>query len=210
MTINNLEIIKPLLVWEDAYEFYFIQVLKRKKDNPEEDFYNTVIATFYVSSMESLEKLFPEMLLLAKLRKARVYINLNRRHYEQVGLQMIKKVADAIINKSYKDIRNSYSSVCGSFQYEKNKKWIIDTDRCTDEQIQKMKNLILELGGTIYAAIPTINGIHLITSPFNTLDFSKKCTSEIAIPVPDIQKNNPTLLYYSDEDSDLLRKIIGL
>ena len=207
MTINNLEIIKPLLKWEDANDFYFVQVLKRKKDNPDDTFYKTVIATFYVSSMESLVQLFPEMILLAKFRKARVYIHLNRRNYEQLGLQMMKKVADGLINKSYKDIRNAYSSTCGSFHVEKAKKWIIDTDGYTPEQIQMMKNLILELGGTIYEAIPTVNGIHLITSPFNTLNFSKKCTDNIAIPAPDIQKNSPTLLYYSDEDFDTLRDI---
>ena len=159
MTINNLEIIKPLLKWEDANDFY------------------------------------------------RVYIHLNRRNYEQLGLQMIKKVADGLINKAYKDIRNAYSSICGSFHVEKAKKWIIDTDGYTPEQIQMMKNLILELGGTIYEAIPTVNGIHLITSPFNTLDFSKKCMDN-ALPAPDIQKNSPTLLYYSDEDIDTLRDMI--
>ena len=199
VTVNNFELIKPLLKWEDANDFYFVQILKRKKDNPDEEFYKTVIASYYVSSMESFEKLFPEMVVIAKFRKARIYINLNRRNYEEVGLQMIKKVADAIVNKSWKDIRNAYNSVCGSFQYEKNKKWIIDTDGYTSEQIQKMKNLILELGGTIYLTLPTVNGMHLITSSFNTLDFTKKCQDNISMSVPDIQRNSPTLLYYSNE-----------
>jgi len=209
MTINNLEIIKPLLKWEDANDFYFVQVLKRKKDNPDDEFYKTVISSYYVSSAESLDKLFPEMIVLAKFRRARVYINLNRRNYEQLGLQMIKKVADGLINKSYKDIRNAYSSICGSFFVEKTKKWIIDTDNYTPEQIQMMKNLIIELDGTIYVSIPTVNGMHLITSPFNTLDFSKKCMDNIAISAPDIQKNSPTLLYYSDEGVDTLRALIN-
>ena len=59
MTINNLELVKPLLKWDDPNDFYFIQVLKRKKDNPDDEFYKTVIATFYASSMEGLDKLFP-------------------------------------------------------------------------------------------------------------------------------------------------------
>ena len=208
MVINNLDIIKPLLKWEDTNDFYFVQVLIRKKDNPDNKFYKTVISTFYVSSMESLDNLFPEMILLAKYRNARVYINLNRRNYEQLGLQMIKKVADGLINKSYKDIRNAYSSICGSFFVEKTKKWIIDTDGYTPQQIHAMKDLISELGGIIYETIPTVNGMHLITSPFNTLDFSKKCMDNIAITAPDIQKNSPTLLYYSNEDFDILKNII--
>ncbi len=33
--INNIEIIKSLLKFESPDEFYFLQIIKRKKDNPE-------------------------------------------------------------------------------------------------------------------------------------------------------------------------------
>jgi hypothetical protein len=207
MTINNLDIIKTLLKWEDANDFYFTQILRRKKENPDNTSNNTVISTYCISSMESLEKLYPEMVLLAKFHNARVYINLNRRNYEQLGLQMIKKVADCLMNKAYKDIRNTYDSICGSFHVEKPKKWVIDTDGYTSGQIQMIQNLIIELGGTVYEMIPTVNGMHLITNPFNTQEFGKKWIEISAMNIPDIQKNNPTLLYYSDEDFDTLRMI---
>lgn len=42
----------------------------------------------------------------------------------------------------------------------------------------------------IYAEIPTVNGIHLITKPFNTQEFRTK------FPDVDVHKNNGTLLYY--------------
>ena len=200
MTINNLEIIKPFLVWEDPNDFYFVQILKRKKENPENTANSTLITSYCISSMESLDTLFPEMKLLAKFHNARVYINLNRRNYEQLGLQMMKKVTDCLINKAYKDIRNAYTSICGSFHVEKAKKWVVDTDGYTPQQIQWIENLILELGGTIYQTLPTVNGMHLITSPFNTQEFSNKCIENNDISTPDIQKNNPTLLYYSDEN----------
>jgi hypothetical protein len=83
---------------------------------------------------------------------------------------------------------------------EKTKRWVVDTDGYTPEEIQRMKNLIFELGGSIYATIPTINGILLIVNPFNTQEFSKKWTENSNLCVPDIQKNNPTLLYYCDEN----------
>jgi len=200
MTINNLNLIKPLLQWDDPNDFYFVTILKRKKDNPEYTSHKTLISAYYISSMEKLDKLFPEMILLAKFHHARVYINLNRRNYEQLGLQMIKKVADCLINKSYKDIKNAYYSICGSFHVEKNKKWVVDTDNYTSEEIQNIKNLIFELGGTIYETIPTVNGMHIITNPFNTHEFSKMWTERSNLCVPDIQKNNPTFLYYSDEN----------
>jgi hypothetical protein len=44
----------------------------------------------------------------------------------------------------------------------------------------------------IEAIIPTRNGHHLITKKFNVLKFKE------AYPDLDIQKRNPTLLYYPD------------
>ena len=74
----------------------------------------------------------------------------------------------------YKDIRNVFDSVCGSYFVEKPKRWIVDTDDCTPQEIQSIKNLIFELGGTILETIPTVNGMHIITNPFNVQEFSIK------------------------------------
>ncbi|WP_265091158.1 hypothetical protein, partial [Acinetobacter baumannii] len=40
-----------------------------------------------------------------------------------------------------------------------------------------------------YAEIPTMNGCHLITKPFNLQKFKEK------FPEIDVHKNNPTILY---------------
>jgi len=160
--------------------------------------------------MESFDKLMPEMVMLAKFHKARIYINLNRRNFEQLGLQMVKKVADCLINKEYKNVKNAFNSISGSFHVEKPKRWIIDTDGYTPQEIQSIKDLIFELGGTILETIPTLNGKHIITNPFNVQEFSIKWTKMTEINgkcMPEIQKNNATLLYYSDDDYDILRKI---
>jgi hypothetical protein len=42
--------------------------------------------------------------------------------------------------------------------------------------------------------IPTKSGSHIITHPFNTYEFEKKC-KELGIEVPGIKKNHITLLY---------------
>ena len=210
MTINNLNIIKQLLKWEDPNDFYFIQILKRKKDNPDHTSYRMQISTYSIRSMESLDKLLPEMVMLAKFHKARIYINLNRRNFEQLGLQMVKKVADCLINKEYKNIKNAFNSISGSLHVEKPKRWIVDTDGFTPQEIQNIKDLIFELGGTILETIPTVNGMHIITNPLNVQEFSIKWTKMKEIngnSMPEIQKDNATLLYYSDDDYDILRKI---
>ena len=35
--MNNFQKIKPVLKFENENDFYFIQILKRRKDNPEMD-----------------------------------------------------------------------------------------------------------------------------------------------------------------------------
>ena len=203
MEINNIEIIKPLLKWNDPNDFHFVQILRRKKENPDNTSNSQTIRTYYIHSADYLEEKFSEMKILSQHFHARVYINLNRRNYEQLAFQMLKKLSDCMINKAYKDIKNAYDSVCGNFHAEKEKKWVVDLDDehyDADDKYCIIK-LIKETGGTIYTEIPTINGIHLISSPFNTKELNDRLSvvwKDMNKYYPDIQKNNPTLLYYSD------------
>lgn len=43
-------------------------------------------------------------------------------------------------------------------------------------------------GQAYITTIPTVNGVHLITHPFDPRDVDLSCA--------DLHKNNPTLLYY--------------
>ena len=52
--INNIEIIKTLLEFNSQDEFYHLQVLKRKKENPELGSNSYVVKTYYVGSIEYL------------------------------------------------------------------------------------------------------------------------------------------------------------
>ena len=81
--------------------------------------------------------------------------------------------------------------MCGSYSNESNKKWIIDMDTTEDFQlrISTILNPIEPIGNKVLCKIPTKNGYHLITSPFNVEKFKK------LFPEVDIHKDNPTLLY---------------
>ena len=52
----------------------------------------------------------------------------------------------------------------------------------------------VDFNSKINATIPTKNGWHLITKPFNLQQFKEK------YPDIDVQKNNPTLLYFEYEN----------
>jgi hypothetical protein len=191
--INNLELIKSLLKFESNDDFYHLQIIKRKKEHPELGSNSYIIKTYYIQSLQYLEDKMSEIICLCDFHNARAMINLNKRSFEKLAYQMLKKVTDCILNKDFKSVRKSYESVCGSFSNEtNNKKWIVDIDTKDNTVIQIETDIIkLEpFGQKVLACIPTKNGYHLITNPFR-LDLFKQQYPEI-----DIHKNNPTLLYY--------------
>lgn len=190
--INNLEVIKQLLKFESEDDFYFLQILKRKKENPELGSNSLVIKTYYIRSIEHLEKLIPEIISLCTLHNARGCINLNVRSFEKIAFHTLKKVSDIIMNKDFKSVRAAYDSVCGEFGTGKNKSWIIDIDNFDenlDKEIQLTINNIIPIGMKVLANLPTKNGHHIICTPFDVREFKTK------YPDIDIHKNNPTILY---------------
>ena len=190
--INNLNQIKALLKFESEDDFYHLQILKRKKEHPELGSNSYVVKTYYVRSLEYLDKIFPEVVNICNFHNARACINLNRRSFEKIAFHTLKKVTDCILNKDYKSVRKAYESVCGSYSNETdNKKWIIDIDTKDYTYFKSIKYWILENTDNLFIyEIPTKNGYHLITNPFR-LDLFKQQYPEI-----EVHKNNPTLLYY--------------
>lgn len=195
-SINNLERIKPLLIFPSEDTFYHLQILKRKKENPELGSNSMVVKTYYISSIDYLEMKMDEIINLCDFHNARAYINLNRRSYEQMAFQLLKKVTDQIMNKDFRSACKAYESVCGAYSAAKNdKRWIVDID---EPEISPLMLATIDHEcepfseshqTKIWARIPTKNGWHLITSPFNVKTFSEK------YPDIDVQKNNPTIIY---------------
>ena len=48
MEIDNLEILKPFLRFDDPNDFYYLQILQRKKENPQLGSNNRVIKNYYI------------------------------------------------------------------------------------------------------------------------------------------------------------------
>ena len=195
--IDNFEIIKSLLKFESPDDFYHLQIIKRKKENPELGSNSYVVKTYYIKSVEYLEKKRNEIINLCEFNNARACINLNRRSFERLAFHMLKKVTDQIMNKDFKSVRKAYESVCGAYSNEPNKKWIIDIDYKDISEEERgvifnyIKLLIKETGkDETITIIPTRNGEHWITSPFNLGIFRENYGGTI-----DVHKDNPTILY---------------
>jgi hypothetical protein len=187
--VNNFKQIKELLEFESEDDFYHLQILKRKKENPELGSNSATIKTYYLKSLEHLDKIENEIINSCNFNNARAYINLNRRSFERIAFHTLRKVTDIIMNKDYKSVKNAYDSVCGSYSNEKNKKWIVDVDGLEPVALHSLIDSYQPEGPKVYAKIQTKNGIHLITAPFNLAQFKKH------YPEIDVHKDNPTILF---------------
>lgn len=191
--IDNFDRIKDMLEFRSDDDFYHCQIIKRKKEHPELGSNSYIVKTYYIKKIEELDYYRDEMILLATHHNARVQINLNRRSFEKMAFHTQKKIADQLMNRDYRSVRKAYNSCCGKYSNETNKKWIIDVDEKLDlsslNKISKYINDQQPIGLKVEDYIPTKNGWHIITEPFNLQEFKK------LYPDIDIHKDNPTILY---------------
>jgi hypothetical protein len=195
--IDNFEQIMSLLYFASEDDFYHLQVIKRKKEHPELGSNSLVIKTYYIKSKEHLNKVGPEIVALCEFHGARAYINLNRRSFEKIAFHTLKKITDQIMNRDFRSVRKAYESVCGTYSNEPEKRWILDLDGVETPSPIMMAYIDYRCepiaqeadDGKCITVVPTKNGIHLITKPFNIQKFKE------IYPEVEIHKDNPTLLF---------------
>ena len=195
--IDNIEIIKPLLNFDEEGDFYMLYIFKRKKDQPEgeRDNHQSVrtIKTYCVDSIEYLDKRYDEIKQLCEMFKARAYIHVQKQNHKDVSLNMMVALAERIRNGQTKQ-QHLFDSVVGQIKTQE-KRWIVDVDTklwITAHAIHQYINECRPEGEKVEAVIPTKNGFHFITKKFDVIEFKNR------YPEVEIQKKNPTLLYYPE------------
>lgn len=201
--IDCLELIKDLLVFETNDDFYFLQILQRKKENPNLGSNSKVIKNYYITSTEQLIEKYDEIKTLCNMFNARASLRLNKRSFEKVAFKSLENFANVMQTKEYKHIINCYDKACGLLNNEKQKKWIVDIDRNELVWLEHIINSVQESepnGNKIIIQLPTKSGVHLITKPFNVIQFNENLKNELSkyflgeITI-DIHKDNPINLY---------------
>jgi len=191
--VDNLELIKKLLVFEDDNDFYYLQILQRKKENPQLGSNSRVIKNYYINSINDLENKYDEIKKLCGFFNARASIRLNKRNYKIVAFKNLINISNNMMNNDYFNIKKSYDRAIGQNHSDKNKTWILDIDyKMTYNEIFCLEDLINKSSTTIknvICYIPSKSGMHLITKPFDKRDFLK------LFPNIEIHKDNPTNLY---------------
>lgn len=196
--INNFELIRSLLQFKSDDHYYHLQILQRKKDHPHLKIKNKhsahVIKDYYITSLDHFDRIQDEVLNLCTIFFARAYINLNVRSFKNTSLKGLTILAVNIMNGNYKANRSLFNSASGQCKSEDEELWILDFD-----YIPKSADWQLDIKGQLYGCkpvmvdkvktfIPTKNGVHVITTPFDRSIFN------IRYPDVQIHKNNPTLL----------------
>lgn len=191
--IDMLNKVRHLIEFKSEDDFYYLQILQRKKENPQLGSNSRVIKNYYIKNLEYLDNKYEEIKELCVQFNARAMLRLNKRSFKKVAFKTMVNVANSMSNGEYAFVNKSYDRACGNGHNDPNKKWILDIDNpYTSDWLERVKEKIYSfepVGEKIIAELPTKNGVHLITSPFNLKTFKED------FPEIDVHKDNPINLY---------------
>jgi len=203
--VNNIDRIGEMIGFEDEFDFYFLQILKRRKDNPDLKRDMVVIANYHIESFEQYNSLMPHIVNICEAENARAYFRLNKRNYKHLSYHMLKRVVDVIAGGMVKSLKGTFDSVAGKHHNDKDKTWVIDVDNdlvySPVDPLKTGEYLVCDIELEIERlqretkkepmcySLPTKNGMHFITRPFNLKAFKMK------FPDITVHKDNPTILY---------------
>ena len=232
VTVDNFDLIKSLMKFDDKNDFYFLQVIQRKKDGCDVPAANNgyrCVRTFYIKNYNDFEQRKKSIIQLCKQNKARAYINLNVRNMKNILLNIIKEAAALIEEDRCDQGFRILEHICGTTPKKGVKKsWIVDVDTKDKRIVTVVKKAInmcrsankIENDDThfnnILSTIQTLNGYHIITIGFDKSKLKNFLTIEADATFgearkdvfPDelideicgsIKKDNPTLLYFTQE-----------
>ena len=205
--VDNFKLIRDYLKFESEDDFYFLQILQRKKDGPGlngvkvtgTNNKSRAIKTYCISSVEYLDKIEGEVKHLCDYFNARAMIILSRRSYKQTALLEMVQVSNMIMSGQYMNVKSAYYSSCAKSK-SLDKYFLIDIDEEDLAHKEFIKNYIqnearndeVNYGERILLELPTKHGYHLITTPFDVRGLLKVYPKE---KQEFVHKDGPTILY---------------
>lgn len=194
--INNLDLIKPRL--EEIFSlgnsdlFFHLEVIQRKKENPHVTKGSNVVKSYAVKDVDYLEKkLENEIIPICNTLNARAMIDLNPKSFRKVTHSMLRKLSTYIESEMYDSyITKLFTSCTDSTPLNKSyigKCWMVDIDTKdmgTYNEVLSMPEIQSKM------ILPSKNGVHIITKPFdsrtfnplNDVEIKKYCLTNLFIP----------------------------
>lgn len=212
---DNFKLIKEFIQsqWDGQFDsdtdsFYTIEIIGRIKDNARIIAGNHKFKTYYIRSMEDLDKYENEIKLLCDTLNMRAYISINHKSMKQVALNTMAEYANRIANNDFNKPQSLFDSCAAKYVERADQLWIIDVDKedadhyslgtpiTVDDLVEDYIKIIesCEPKKKIVAVIPTKSGKHIITHPFNIIEFGARTPRSKSIDAF-VKKNHLTLLY---------------
>lgn len=185
--IDNRHLIEPLLEFGGygSNDFYFCQIIKRKKENPGMASKNDIVKSYYVNHENFISQNWDEMTTICNSLNARLMINLNKKDFRKVHELMLKTSLESYFLNCHRSNISLYDSCCGKYiPSREHHKWIIDVDQHDVEE-----GSLRAIDKDIIQLIPTKNGWHIIVRPFEVLLLDGTSMKY------ELHKNSPTNLY---------------
>lgn len=193
--MNNFDLIKPLLLFpEDKDWFYMLLLLRRRKDNPEMKGDNQVVDVQYISSLESYESREERIIKVCDATRSRACLFPSAMSQRSVALFHLQIVAEKISKEDYRTVHRSYASAVGKCPPAL-PRWVVDLDDTAETAAADRVREVTQVLATIRPGIvpelivPTPGGVHLITPRFDLMEFHNR------FPDITVHKHNPTVLY---------------
>lgn len=201
--VDNFSLIDKMLTFETEDEFYMLQIIKRKKENPDMKGDSIPVKTVYLNREGQLMEIKDDLVKMADMYNARIYINLNVKSFKKVTCATLGELAKRIASDDYHKPYKVWDSCAGQAGGCRDTRWLLDVD--VDELdgvlaekvqtggfFQYVKEKLGEyqpLGDKVVGCVPTKHGFHVITKPFDPRNVS------VDFPGISLHKNNPTLVY---------------
>lgn len=201
--IDNFKKIRGLLRFDKPNDYYLIEVMKRRKDNPRLPVESKFIKELLVYSLKDFDDGRDEILCACEVLRARAYIWLNARNAEVTGFHCLKRLSSLLMEKNYTNIYGLFRKVSEEVHFDKHPKYLIDLDFNSDLTLVESTvraNWSDQLNDQqLFELIRTPHGFHAVTYPFDTKKFRD------VFPHLMVYTDRPTILYaplYTQEDSD--------
>jgi len=210
---DNFDLIKDFIQsqWGARFNdftdaFYAVEIIGRRKDGA------TIEArkfkTYFIKNIEDLDRYETEIKTICDTLQMRVYISVNNKSWRHVTLNTMAEYANRIAQENFDRPYSVFDSCTAKYVERSEQLWIIDVDKedadhyslnapmTVDDLVELYIKIIesCEPKKKIVTVIPTKTGRHIITHPFNTVEFANKvphCKCMEGL----IKKNHLTLLY---------------
>lgn len=165
--VDNFELVSKLMNFNSDDDFYFVEIIKRKKDNPNDAFrYCQYITYYWITSQSDLMSKRDEIISICEQNNARAYIYMNPRSANVVNEYskvLIKRFAQR--GKGYGKYRgHEIEFACGQHKdWDSRPISFIDIDTNNTAVFDKVKEILNTYGITPMAEYKTPNGgLHIL------------------------------------------------